>query len=166
MERAGAIFRQMVLGVGDLMTERNRARGHYEMNCTTIAGQGNNPFKWAPTQRLAFDLLLSGPSSFLSGPAAVQASFRDIKRHLVASFAGLRTSLKAAVDEFAPAELDRAAPAKRSLLPNRAAAQMEEVKRRHEDLVMQLEEGRQGSLDRAFVQAYEAADSAARQAQR
>jgi predicted component of type VI protein secretion system len=163
MRRAGAIYRQMVLGIGDLMAERNRARGHYEMNRTTIGGKDNNPFKWAPTQRLALDLLLSGPSSFLSGPAAVQSSLRDIKRHLVASFAGLKGSLRAAVDSFAPDEIDRTVPAKSSLLKNRAYAQMDEVRRRHEDLLAQLEQGQPGSLDRAFASAYDAADAAAMQ---
>lgn len=163
LRRAGGIYRQMVLGIGDLMAERNRARGHYEMSRTTIGEKDNNPFKWAPTQRLALDLLLSGRSSFLSGPAAVRSSFRDIKRHLVASFAGLQGCLRVAIDSFSPAELDRAVPEKGSFLKNRASAQMDEVKRRYQDLVGQLDEGEQGSLDGAFVNAYDAADAAARQ---
>jgi predicted component of type VI protein secretion system len=165
MRRAGAIYRQMVLGIGDLMTERDRARGQYEMRRTTIGGKGNNPFKWAPSQRLALDLLLSGPASFLSGPAAVQSSFRDIKRHLVASFAGLQGCLQAAVQTFDPAELDRAVPDKKaSLLKSRASVQMDEVRRRHADLVTQLEQGREGTLDAAFVRAYDRSDSANRAA--
>lgn len=163
MRRAGAIYRQMILGIGDLMVERGRARGHYDMSRTTIGGMGNNPFKWAPTQRLALDLLLSGPSSFLAGPAAVQSSFRDIKRHLVASFAGLKGALRAAVDSFSPAELERAVPEKGSFLKGRAARQMEEVVRRHEDLAAQLDEGLRGSLDTAFVQSYDSADGMPRQ---
>ena len=98
MRRAGAVYRQMVLGIGDLMAERDRARGQYKLSRTTIGGANNNPFKWAPTQRLAIDLLLAGSGSFLSGPAALQASFRDIKRHLIATFAGLHGSLRAAID--------------------------------------------------------------------
>jgi predicted component of type VI protein secretion system len=160
MRRAGAIYRQMVLGIGDLMAERDRARGQFEMSRTTIGGKGNNPFKWAPSQRLALDLLLSGPASFLAGPTAVQSSFRDIKRHLVASFAGLQGCLRAAVQTFAPDDIERAVPEKTSLLKSRAAAQMDEVRRRHEDLVTQLEQRRSGSLDNAFMRAYDAADSA------
>src|SRR5207237_10407168 len=109
MRRAGAVYRQMVLGIGDLMAERDRARGQYKLSRTTIGGANNNPFKWAPTQRLAIDLLLAGESSFLSGPAALKASFRDVKKHLVATFAGLRASLRAAVDSFAPAAVEPAA---------------------------------------------------------
>ena len=159
MHRAGAIYRQMVLGIGDLMKERDHARSGYELSRTTIGGKDNNPFKWAPTQRLALDLLLSGPSSFLSGPAAVETSFRDLKRHLVSSFAGLKAALRAAVEAFSPAQLESAASQRTSLLKSRASAQIDVVREQHDDLLAQLEEGRSGSLDAAFVKAYAAADS-------
>ncbi|SOB87665.1 FHA domain protein [Sphingomonas guangdongensis] len=158
MRRAGAVYRQMVLGIGDLMTERDRARSQYDLARTTIGGADNNPFKWAPTQRLAVDLLLAGSSTFLSGPAALQASFRDIKRHLIATFAGLQGSLRAAISTFEPADLDKAAAARASLLKSKVAAQAEEVAARHADLTRQLE-GEPGSLDRAFTAAYDRAES-------
>lgn len=159
MRRAGAVYRQMVLGIGDLMTERDRARGQYKLSRTTIGGANNNPFKWAPTQRLAIDLLLAGSDSFLSGPAALQASFRDIKRHLIATFAGLHGSLRAAIAAFDPAALDAAVANRVSLLKNRGALQAEEAAQRHADLVRQLDDGDGGSLERAFVAAYEGMDS-------
>ena len=158
MRRAGAVYRQMVLGIGDLMTERDRARGQYKLSRTTIGGANNNPFKWAPTQRLAIDLLLAGSGSFLSGPAALQASFRDIKRHLIATFAGLHGSLRSAVASFDPKALDAAVAPRVSLLKNRATLQAEEVASRHGDLARQLEDGDGGSLEKAFVTAYDAAE--------
>lgn len=159
MRRAGAVYRQMVLGIGDLMAERERARGHFRFTRTTISGTDNNPFKWAPTQRLAIDLLLAGSTGFLSGPAALQASFRDIKRHLVSTFAGLQGSLRAAIASFDPAEIDGAVSGRVSLLKRRAALQMEQVAERHTDLARQLDQASGGSLDRAFVAAYDAAES-------
>ena len=159
MRRVGAVYRQMVLGVGDLMTERDRARSRYQLSRTTIGGSGNNPFKWAPTQRLAIDLLLAGSDSFLSGPAAIRASFQDVKRHLVATFAGLHGSLKAAIDTFDPAALDAAGEKRGGLLKSRAAAQMEEAGARHGDLKSQVDDGADGSLDRAFVAAYDATEA-------
>lgn len=158
MRRAGAVYRQMVLGVGDLMAERDRARARYQLARTTIRGADNNPFKWAPSQRLAIDLLLAGSSGFLSGPAALKASFRDLKRHLVATFAGLQGSLRSAVDAFDPAALDSAAAERSSLLKSRAALQAQEVAVRHADLKRQLNDGTEGSLDGAFVAAYDAVD--------
>jgi len=161
MRRAGAVYRQMVLGIGDLMSERDRARMRYDLSRTTIGGAGNNPFKWAPTQRLAIDLLLAGTSGFLSGPAALQASFQDIKRHLVATFAGLQASLRTAVDSFAPDAIDAAVARKGSLLKSRSALQSQEVWERHADLRRQLDEAEGGCLDDAFVRGYDAAEAQA-----
>ena len=122
------------------------------------AGAGNNPFKWAPTQRLAIDLLLTGSGNFLSGPVALQASFRDIKRHLIATFAGLHGSLRAAIETFDPKALDAVAGERASLLKSRAACQAEEVARRHAELAAQLGDATGGTLERAFVAAYDAAE--------
>lgn len=155
MRRAGAVYRQLVLGIGDLMNERDRARAQYQLAKTTISGSGNNPFKWAPTQRLAIDLLLAGSNGFLSGPAALRASFQDIKRHAVATFAGFQASLRAAVKTFEPASVDAAIASRASLLKSRAALQWQEVGERHADLTQQLSEGAGGSLDRAFVAGYD-----------
>ncbi|HEU4961569.1 MAG TPA: type VI secretion system-associated FHA domain protein TagH [Sphingomonas sp.] len=154
MRRAGAVYRQMVLGVGDLMAERDRARAQFRLTRTTISGANNNPFKWAPTQRLAIDLLLAGESSFLSGPAALKASFRDIKKHLVATFAGLSASLRAAVEHFDPADIEAAAKDRGGLLKTRAAVAWEESCARHAELHRQIADAGDGTLNRAFVDAY------------
>lgn len=68
-------------------------------------------------QRLAIDLLLARSESFLVGAApALKASFRDIKRHLIASFAGLHGQLVMAIATFDPATLDAAAARRASFL--------------------------------------------------
>ncbi len=163
MLRAGALYRQMVLGIGDLMAERDKARMRYQMSRTTIGGEANNPFKWAPTQRLAIDLLLAETNGFLSGPAALKASFKDLKRHLIATFAGLQGSLRAAIERFAPASLEQASAQRTSLLKSRSAAQIEEVAARHADLSDQLANGRPGSLDHAFATAYAKSEGSLRE---
>jgi len=162
MERAGAVYRQLVLGLADLMVERDSARGRYNLTRTTIGGSGNNPFKWAPTQRLAIDLLLSGASGFLSGPSAISASLQDIKRHLIATFAGLQASLRRAVDTFDPNSLDEAVKDRASLLRNSGALRAAEAEARHADLVRQLG-GEPGSLDDAFVHAYALAEQSTKE---
>lgn len=153
MERAGAAYRQLVLGLADLMVERDAARARYNLTRTTIGGSGNNPFKWAPTQRLATDMLLAGSGGFLSGPSAISSSLQDIKRHLIATFAGLQASLRRAVGTFDAQELDNAIAGRTSLLKGRAPLLAQEVEARHADLVRQLD-GEPGSLDEAFVHAY------------
>ena len=157
MRRAGAVYRNMVLGIGDLMAERERVRGQYQLSRTTIGGAGNNPFKWAPTQRLAIDLLLTNDRGFLDGPAALNASFRDIKKHLIATFVGLRASLRAAVDSFDPAAIEAASPARGFALKSRFAHLWESVRARHADLSRQVEDGEEGPLNQAFIAAYDKA---------
>lgn len=166
MRRAGAVYRQMVLGVSDLMQERDKARAGYQLSRTTIGGSGNNYFKWAPSQRLAVDLLLSDKATFLAGPEAVRSSFKDIKRHLIATFAGLQGSLRSAIDAFSAKEIAAATADKQALLKSKAALQIEEVERRQEALRREIEEASPGILERAFVKHYEQADDAAGRAGR
>lgn len=160
MRRAGAVYRQMVLGVGDLMAQREALRRQYQIARTTIGGANNNPFKWAPTQRLALDLLLAEGNGFMSGPGALKASFGDIKRHLIATFAGLHASLRATIAAFDPATIEREAPGRGSVLQSRHAHLWSEVARRHADHARQLGEGGEGHLNTVFVQAYDDAVAA------
>lgn len=157
MRRAGGIYRQLVLGIADLMTERDRARARRHLNRTTIGSADNNPFKWAPSQRLAIDLLLESRPGFLSGADAVRASFADVKRHLAATFAGLHASLRGAIETFSPEAVETAAARRGGLLKSRAAAQLEELAERRARLVEELEGRAAGALDRAFVAGYDAA---------
>lgn len=157
MERAGAVYRQLVLGLADLMAERDAARARYNLTRTTIGGLGNNPFKWAPTQRLAIDMLLKGSGGFLSGASAISSSLQDIKRHLIATFAGMQASLRCAVATFDGNALDAAIADRASFLKNRTALRAQEAGARHADLMRQLD-GEPGSLDDAFVRAYALAE--------
>ncbi len=159
MQRAGAVYRQMVLGIGDLMAERERVRGRYQLARTTIGGADNNPFKWAPTQRLAIDLLLLEDRGFLSGPSALKASFRDIKKHLIATFEGLRAALRLSVETFDPATIEAASGERQSLLKGKAAASWDIACERQAALMAQIEDGEDGPLNGAFVKAYDAAAS-------
>lgn len=152
LETAGAVYRQMVLGISDLVNERDTARGRYDLARTTIGGRDNNPFKWAPSQRLAIDLLAS-PGGFLSGPAAITQSLEDIKRHLLASFSGFQAALRMAVESFSEEAIDAAANPRSFSLKSRPALQIEAVRAIHNDLEEQLR-GVSGHLDRAFVAAY------------
>lgn len=159
MRRAGAVYRQMVLGIGDLMAERESMRRQYDITRTTINGTNNNPFKWGPTQRLARDLLMAESNGFSSGPAALKASFADIKMHLIATFSGLHEALRAAVGTFDPISMDNDTSLGKSLFQSRAARICAEVEKRHEALVQQLDHGADGALNQSFVKAYNAASA-------
>ena len=159
MRQAGAVYRQMLLGIADLMSEREQMRQRFALAHTTIGGADNNPFKWAPSQRLAIDLLRPARPGFLAGSDALAASFRDIKKHLIATFSGFRRALEAVVGSFEPMAIDTATQGKSGLLKSRAAVQCEEVARRHADLAGELAGEMEGVLGAAFVDGYHATTS-------
>jgi predicted component of type VI protein secretion system len=155
MRRAGAVYRQMVLGVGDLMSERSSIKTQYRMDRTTISAEDNNPFKWAPTQRLAIDLLLRREAGFLSGAAALKASFEDIKKHLLCTFAGFRASLLALLNQSSPTTIESRVEGQNLFLKSRAAACWAEYEQIHAALETQMEADQDGPINQAFIRAYE-----------
>lgn len=154
MRRLGAVYRQMVLGIGDLMSDRRTIRSEYRMDRTTVGAVDNNPFKWAPTQRIALDLLRSRDDGFLTGPEALKASFVDLKKHLLCMEAGSRAALAATIDGLAPAPIE--AGVKGSVLKSRAAAAWELYVQRHGEFARQSPERDDGPIARAFRAAYDA----------
>lgn len=155
MRRAGAIYRQVVLGLGDLMSERSSAKTQYRMDRTTIGARDNNPFKWAPTQRLAIDLLLRSDTGFLSGAAAVKASFEDVKKHLLSTLAGFRASLLAVLDLGSPRRIDARLEGQNLFLKSRGAACWSEYEDVHKALEGQVLVDQDGPINQAFISAYE-----------
>ena len=156
MRQAGAIYRQMVLGLGDLMSERSSVKTQYRMDRTTIGARDNNPFKWAPTQRLAIDLLSSQEYGFLSGQAGVKASFEDVKRHLLSTLAGFHATLLAVLDMAGPASIEQRVEGQSLFLKSRSAACWEEYSNVHAVLDREARENVEGMINQAFIAAYEA----------
>ena len=152
MRRIGAVYQQTVLGLSTLMAERARVKGEHHLERTTISAADNNPFKWAPSRKLAQDLLRSHGSSFLSDADAVRASFADIGRHLSAVAEGANAVADLAANALAPKDIEAEAKTQGSLLRTQASVCWEVLGRRHADLI---DEGRKdGSLKKAFSDAY------------
>ena len=110
MQRLGAVYQQMVIGLTAVMTERTAVKADYLMDHTSIRTTGNNPFRWANPQRIALDLLRDGQNGFVSGPRAVEASFGDIKKHMLCIFAGLKSALDATLDTLSPDVIEARLP--------------------------------------------------------
>jgi predicted component of type VI protein secretion system len=163
MRRAGAIYRQMVLGLGDLVSERSIAKADLHMDRTTIDARDNNPFKWAPTRRLAMDLLLGQEAGFLSGPAAIKASFEDLKQHMLGTLSGFGAAMRAAVELISPAAIQQRLGGQSLFLKSRAALAWAEYEKAHADLRTQVLESGGGPVNDAFVTAYEQSMDQARE---
>jgi predicted component of type VI protein secretion system len=154
MERLGAVYRQMVVGLAEVMSERTAVKAEYMMEHTTVRPSGNNPFRWASPQRIAIDLLREGHDGFLSGPAAVQASFGDVKRHLLCIFAGLRSALAATMDALSPETIEARIPARRILLKGHWAAAWQEYAMAHQHCRQGADEDADGLVNRGFRSGY------------
>lgn len=155
MHRLGAVYQQMVLGLGDLMSERTTLKTEYRMTRTTVRAEGNNPFKWAPAHRVAVDLLRARDDGFLSGPAAVKASFEDLKKHLLCILAGLRAALGATLDALSPEDIEEQLKGRSFVLQGRAAAAWTEYLKLYADVRRQADDDPDGPVSRAFRTAYE-----------
>jgi type VI secretion system FHA domain protein len=159
MRRAGAIYRQMVLGLSNLVAERTAAKASLHMDRTTIGAEGNNPLKWAPSRRLAVDLLLGEETAFLSGPGAVRESFDEVKTHLAAVARGYEASLQALLDQLDPGAVGASVEGHTAFLKGRAGLCWEAYEKLHGDLRRRIAGPGDQALRDAFVAAYDAAAS-------
>ncbi len=150
MRRLGALYQQAVLGVATLLSERARFKGDHALDRTTIGAAANNPFKWAPTRRLAQSLLCEPEPGFLGGAEAMRASFEDIAHHLAGLSAGANAALLAALAELAPEAIEKEASGQRFSLRSGSAVWRDIVARRHAE----LSGGDRALVERAFTAAY------------
>lgn len=155
MRRLGAVYQQMVLGLGDLMNERTSVKTEYRMTRTTVRAEGNNPFKWAPAQRVATDLLRPRGEGFLHGPSAVKASFEDMKKHLLCTMAGLRAAVSATLDGLAPEEAEARLKGQSLVLKNRDAMAFAEYAKLHAAFRESAGDDPDSPVNQAFRSAYE-----------
>ena len=154
MRRAGAIYRQMVLGLGDLVSARSSAKADLSMDRTRIAAEDNNPFKWAPGRRLAIDLLAGREAGFLPGPEAIKASYEDVKMHMLGTLSGFEAALRAVLDIASPESIAGRVAGQGGFLKSRPNLCWAEYEKAHGALLAEIEERRDGPINQAFVAAY------------
>jgi predicted component of type VI protein secretion system len=153
MRRLGAVYRQMVLGLGDLMNERTSVKGEFRLERTTVRAEGNNPFRWAPAHRVAVDLLKARDDGFLSGPAAVRVSFEDMKKHLLCMLSGLKAAVSSTLDSLSPTVVEEQMSG-RSFL-SRGGAAWNEYSRLYAEFKRQAGDDPDSPVNREFRSAYE-----------
>ena len=155
MERLGAVYRHMVLGLSDVLGERTALKNEYRMVRTTIQADENNPFKWAPPQKVATELLRAANDGFLDGPAAVAESYQDVKKHLLCMLAGLRAALASSLDTLAPGRIEDAIKDQSFVLKPRAAVAWAEYVKVYGQFRTEAEDSADSPVNRAFRAAYE-----------
>jgi predicted component of type VI protein secretion system len=153
MQRLGAVYQQMVVGLTAVMSERTAVKADYLMDHTSIRTTGNNPFRWANPQRIALDLLRDGQNGFVSGPQAVEASFGDIKKHMLCIFAGLKSALDATLDTLSPEIIEARLPPP-GLFRDQSRAAWRLYAATHEQFLAETQEDPDGLVNREFRLGY------------
>lgn len=160
LRRLGAIYRETVLGLGQLMEARSTARQGIDLDRTTIGASQNNPFKWASPARVTIDLLRGGNDAFMSGAEAVASSFRDVRSHLVALSGAARSAITNTLATLDPAAIDEESARNSSLFSTgRAGASWKQYRMLHKALLQSSE----ADANLALVAALRAADAAAKE---
>ncbi len=154
MRALGTVYRQMVLGLGDLMAERVTVKTEFRMSRTTVRGEGNNPFKWATPHRVAMELLREPAEGFLSGPEAVNECFADLKKHVLCVMSGMRSAVAASIDGLDPDQVTNAAPT-RGLFGGGRSTPADAYRRHHAQFAAQAAQDPDGPVNQAFRNAYE-----------
>ena len=107
MRRMGALYRQVVLGLTDLIQDRAAFKDEFRVERTQLSFGKNNPFKHLPALESA-KLLLGDPlPGFMPADDAVRSAFEDVKKHQLAMLAGVQHALTAVFERLAPAEIKR-----------------------------------------------------------
>ncbi len=97
------IFRVVVDGVMDVLRARAEIKNTFRLPVTIIQRSENNPLKFAPTPDEALQKIMA-PSNgaFMSGTAAFEDAFEDIRCHQMAMLAGVRAAFESLLAHFNP----------------------------------------------------------------
>lgn len=155
LQRLGVIYRQVIEDLCSLMSDRAMLKNALQLERTTISARDNNPLKWASPQRVAVDLLREDErSGFLTGAAAFESSFADLRRHGACLLAGSRAAVQGVLDDLDPDKLDGAK--KQSLNFSRYETAWKQFQARHAQLLADAGARGAGRVERLFREGYEA----------
>ncbi|HAS52396.1 MAG TPA: type VI secretion system-associated FHA domain protein TagH, partial [Gammaproteobacteria bacterium] len=111
MSSLGAILRETVRGLMDILLARGDIKGEFRLDRTNIGPVENNPLKTPPGQpplrveEVMALLLIEQKSTYMSPVQAVREGFDDIKAHQLAVMAGIQAALNRLISRFDPDHL-------------------------------------------------------------
>jgi len=112
MANIGAIFRETVQGLMEILLARSDIKGEFRLDRTTIGPMENNPLKTPPGQPplspedVMTLLLIQRKDAYMSPVQAVREGFNDIKAHQMAVMAGIQSALNRLLERFDPRNLE------------------------------------------------------------
>ncbi|MFO7641505.1 MAG: type VI secretion system-associated FHA domain protein TagH [Candidatus Competibacteraceae bacterium] len=113
MANLGAIFRETVRGLMEILLARGDIKGEFRLDRTAIGPVENNPLKTPPGQpplrpeEVMILLLVGQKDAYMSPVQAVREGFNDIKAHQLAVMAGIQAALTRLLERFDPGNLEK-----------------------------------------------------------
>ena len=112
MANLGAIFRETVQGLTEILLARGDVKGEFRLDRTAIGPVENNPLKTPPgrpplsPEEIMTLLLIRQKDAYMSPVQAVREGFNDIKAHQLAVMAGIQAALNRLLERFDPHNLE------------------------------------------------------------
>jgi type VI secretion system FHA domain protein len=107
MRRLGVLYRQVVLGMSDLIQDRAAFKNEFRVERTQLSFGRNNPLKHLPPLDSAKLLLADPMPGFMDAEDALRSAFEDVKKHQLAMLAGVQHALTAVFERLSPQEIER-----------------------------------------------------------
>jgi len=108
MEELGAVLRETLRGLLDLLAARAQAKREVRADATIIVAQDNNPLKFAPSLDAAINHLLMprAGQGFMPPLRSLADARLSLRSHQEGFVAGMRAALAAVLARFDPAKLE------------------------------------------------------------
>ncbi len=107
MEELGAVMRETMRGLLDLLAARAQAKREVRADATIIVANDNNPLKFAPSLDAAIHhLLLPRGQGFMAPLRSLTDARMSLRSHQEGFVAGMRAALAAVLARFDPAKLE------------------------------------------------------------
>ncbi|MEE4452441.1 type VI secretion system-associated FHA domain protein TagH [Novosphingobium resinovorum] len=159
MYRLGVLYRQVVLGLADIMQDRATFKDEFRVERTQLSMGRNNPLKHLPAFDAAKVVIGQPLPGFMDGEEAVRSSFEDIKKHQMAMLAGVQNALTTAFSRLAPAEMEKLVEAaqsqKKGFLGKRGIDRWSLYVTVYENLRKDATSNANGIMSSAFREGYE-----------
>jgi len=153
--QAGEALRAAVGGLRALLIARGDVKREFRIEQTMLRAAGNNPLKFAATDEVAVQALLSPRGG---GPAAVRETVEDLTAHQLATIAATQAAARALLARLAPAGVEAEVPSGGLSLPGAREKRLWEAYRRlHLQVSDQFEDDFDSAFGKAFARAYEQA---------
>lgn len=107
MRRLGVMYRQVVLGLADILQDRAAFKDEFRVERTQISIGRNNPLKHLPPLDAAKVLMGDPLPGFMNSEDAIRTAFEDAKKHQLAMLAGVQRALTAVFDRLSPPEIEK-----------------------------------------------------------